>query len=573
MKRRPPGRRVAASFVCAASLLAIFPVVLGGHAGAADAPFTVTVDPVDLLGDGQLVTVTIKTTDEYPLVAAEMRICRLGPEYKSRKGPRPDPDFDVGGPNCPDKGISSSADKSLTDSTVSQNAATPAGSVSRYRVGAGKIQWTQIGGGEQSLTCGPQDPCALVVEARGGKDGTWTAVPVQLNFKEDDPIAGCGGPADGILLSGGSDRMSDAWVGWTLDDCKQEGRHGGTSRLVPTGEGPAVSSFANGSLDMVYTAAGYGDEVGLLDETVEHPRQAIAVPVAINAAVLGVFGGRRNETGVKVPYDDLRLSLEEVAGLLSAGSQGIQPHFTDVFARNPELDGNFFDTGNRAGFNVAAPAEAESTSWFATNHLLRTVPGAWKVPDQAAFGDDAGRARGADAALGVADPSYALSLSTLSGRPPLAKAVAQVLQSQDTVGGAWVLTDLETATALGMTVVKIANVDGDFVPVTPASVKAGVESMEETDNGLLLPDPEATEPVDGVTPYPLSFVEYVLVPAEPLVDAQCTARSDSQALLTSWLEYVDGHGSGAPPRGDVAAHAGAASSEPPRPSPRWARPP
>ena len=65
-------------------------------------------------------------------------------------------------------------------------------------------------------------------------------------------------------------------------------------------------------------------------------------------------------------------------------------------------------------------------------------------------------------------------------------------QGQDgnptTQGGIWLLTDLETATALGMTVVKIANQNGDFVPVDQASVVAGVKSMKQTDNGLLLPD-------------------------------------------------------------------------------------
>ena len=202
-------------------------------------------------------------------------------------------------------------------------------------------------------------------------------------------------------------------------------------------------------------------------------------------------------------------------------------------ARNPELVGGIFETGsNTAGFLVGAPAEAESNSWFMTEELLKNVPNDWKVPNLSQFGDDAGRARGADAALATADPTYALSLTTLSGRPPLANGVAKVVSRTDTQGGIWVLTDLRDGNALGMTVVKIANQAGEFVPVDQASVTAGVKSMKPTDNGMLLPDPTAVTKVDGTTPYPLAFVEYAMVPAEPLVDKDCKARDDSQALLT-----------------------------------------
>jgi hypothetical protein len=533
---------------CAAALVVAvgLPIAFQSTAEAAGPPVTVTVEPNGLLGDGQLVTVTIKTTADYPLVGVEMRICRSGVEYKTRKGPRPDDDALLGGSNCPDKGVSTSADVTISDgTTVFDNAGTERGAVYKYRVGSGTIGWTHaLDQSAQTLTCDADHPCKLLVEVRGADDGVWTPFPVELSYKPDDPVAGCGGAAPDVLLSGGSDRMSDAWVSWTLDDCAQEGREGATSRAVFTGEGPSVRSFAEGGLDLAYTAGGYGDEMGLLSELPEgeEPRQAIAVPIGINAVVLGVFGGHRNETGVKVPYEDLKLTLPELAGLLSGGIRGIEPHYQDVFARNPELDGNFFESGNRAGFAVAAPAEAEAISWIATEHLLTTAPEAWKVPQESQFGEDAGRARGADASLALADPTYALSLTLLSGRPPLAKAVAQVLQSTGTVGGAWVLTDLETATALGMSMVKLANVDGDFVGPTTEAVKAGVASMQETDNGMLLPDPGATAEVGGVTPYPLAYVEYALVPAEPLVDGDCKVRTGSNALLTSWLQYLTGRG-------------------------------
>ena len=56
---------------------------------------------------------------------------------------------------------------------------------------------------------------------------TWFPVLVPLTFKDTDPIAGCGGPATGILQSGGSDRMQDAWISWTLNECHRERQHRG----------------------------------------------------------------------------------------------------------------------------------------------------------------------------------------------------------------------------------------------------------------------------------------------------------------------------------------------------------
>jgi hypothetical protein len=52
-----------------------------------------------------------------------------------------------------------------------------------------------------------------------------------------------------------------------------------------------------------------------------------------------------------------------------------------------------------------------------------------------------------------------------------------------------------------------------------------------------------------VQPYPLTFVEYALAPATPLVDATCTPRAGSQALLTTWLSYITGPGQKILPKG------------------------
>ena len=124
----------------------------------------------------------------------------------------------------------------------------------------------------------------------------------------------------------------------------------------------------------------------------------------------------------------------------------------------------------------------------------------------------------------------------------------------------WAITDLVTARALGLTPVAIENAKGDFVAPTPESMTAAVATMKTNADGLLLPDPLATSEgvhtsggasaAEVVEPYPLTFVQYAMSPAQPLVDPLSSARrTDSQALLSSWLGYLTGQGQHVLPSG------------------------
>jgi hypothetical protein len=65
-----------------------------------------------------------------------------------------------------------------------------------------------------------------------------------------------------------------------------------------------------------------------------------------------------------------------------------------------------------------------------------------------------------------------------------------------------------------------------------------VADMQPDAQGLLQPPAQPTDP----NAYPLTYVEYALVPAQPLVDATCAPRTASQAELTTWLHYLTGAG-------------------------------
>ena len=59
----------------------------------------------------------------------------------------------------------------------------------------------------------------------------WKPFVLQLRFGITDPIAGCGGAATDALQTGGSDRMQEAWVAWTLAECALPDRHGAAAGL------------------------------------------------------------------------------------------------------------------------------------------------------------------------------------------------------------------------------------------------------------------------------------------------------------------------------------------------------
>jgi len=160
------------------------------------------------------------------------------------------------------------------------------------------------------------------------------------------------------------------------------------------------------------------------------------------------------------------------------------------------------------------------------------------VPDLPKYGEAAGRARGADASLALADPSYILAVDLYSNSSFLSKTLAGLPNSGGGLGGVWVLSDMAIADELTMTPVALGNANGAFVAPTPETMTSAVSRMEPDASGVLQLDPTVTAPAGQPQPYPLTYVEYAMVPAEPLVDATCTARPDSQAALAAWLDYL-----------------------------------
>jgi hypothetical protein len=263
-----------------AIVLAIAASSFGSAATIPDPGWSVTAtSPTTGLPDGRAVTVNVKANPDVAIFDVEIRECRSGVTFEERADVLPSAG------KCPDKPVSSTADQVvLRGGALGDAVHTDAGATLSFKVGVGTVPLDDTAHGPSSLTCDQDNPCRLVVQLHLSESRfVYSTIP--LTFVNDEVDAACGGPAVGVLATGGSDQMQDAWAQWTKAACKLPGAIGAPSRASFPGEGAALQSFASGQLDLAYTAAGYDDGVGLA-KSLPARRAAVAIPVALNAAVL-----------------------------------------------------------------------------------------------------------------------------------------------------------------------------------------------------------------------------------------------------------------------------------------------
>lgn len=511
--------------------------------GWAVAPVSTTTN----LADGQRILINLRSTrSDVSINAVEIHECQLNASYTTAADLLPDTG------KCPNRAVSTSADyfviRGASDGLTSL-AKTAGGANVPFVVGQGVVSWTSAT--KHTLTCDPSHACALVLKLSIGSSAGPSVVfqTVKLSFADANPLAGCGGFASDVLTTGGSDEISDAWVNWTRSLCAST-HEGAPTRVSFLGEGPSVASFSSGALDLVYTSAGYDSSVGFVPAGGRRP--AIAVPIALNAAVVAAGGGQHQivngaPIGDKARYPDGSLSLTaaEVGALLGGGVTWISrfdlSYAHDILTRNPALHGVVYapDAG------VSAPSVSLASTWYLTNYLSTVAPNDFVKP-----GPIPAPKRGATASLALAQPPFD-QLALYTGRPTLAKATVPE-QISATDGPLWAVTDLASARALDLTPVALQS-GGGFVAPTTDSMNAAVAAMTPDAEGMLVPTPSlATTAVapGAVQPYPLTYVVYAMVPAQPLVDpSTCKLRTGSQAELNSWLRFVLGAGQSLLPAG------------------------
>ncbi|MEJ5256041.1 hypothetical protein [Rhabdothermincola sp.] len=514
-------------------------------------PVTVTVEPTSEIVDGQRLTINVRTAASHVVYQAEAQVCRPGIGYATSTGPRPAPDFLLGGPNCPKNGLSTSAQSTVSSQFTFKYAPTPEGDTMYLRVGVGVAAWTTNEGEEQLLRCDEANPCVLVVQVRTapvGEAPVWYPLVFPLTFRDADPVTSCGGAAADVLDTAGSDSLSDAWIAWTKATCNTQGISGAWTRMSFGDEGGAVGRFARGEIDLAYTGVGYDPGAGFAGAST--PRQTVAIPIGLNAAVLTVGNGYIDNDGRKQPYGEQRLTAAEMATLLSGGEWAMAPYAAAMKLRNPQLERPDLFPSSTSATKVGGPSEAGATPYFTTRYLDTMAPDAWKVPlVPIPGGAMPGLDRGVHPSLAMADPTFNGSINLLTGRPGIAKIFGSLPPEG---GGMWILTDLTTARTFDLPPVALEARPGArvaaaneprFAPPTPENMRLAASTMVTNPDGVAVPDPNVT---DG---YPLTYVVYALAPAEPLVGRDGVCRTGAQEVLGKWLSHLIGEGQAQLPEG------------------------
>ena len=272
------------------------------------------------------------------------------------------------------------------------------------------------------------------------------------------------------------------------------------------------------------------------------------------------------------------MTIAQFAQLLSNGGyvdgSGSGAHTSDtgtwvsqlgqgILGLNPELANAYQSScsgcvivGTGSGVGVAATSGTDATTYLATRFLDALTPAQLvSAPNaQAAF---PAAPLGTVTNFGTPPPAY--DVQTYTGRGILAHYMTPLSGS-----AWWAVTDAATAAATWGGLDDFALQTPDSLSAAPdqatyvsptgpqakAAMQAAVANMTSQPDGTLLPNPQGGA-VNGVEPYPLTYVEYAIAPAQPLVNPDCTPNTDAQAALNQWLTFLIGMGQNDLPAGMV----------------------
>ena len=435
-----------------------------------------------------------------------------------------------------------------------------------------------------SVNCLPSQPCTFAV-------AIWTEnvlTPGQIvvyfagvpaSFVASSAGLACTSPAAGQINSESPDRLGETITQLGIDACLSgyAGAQGLTFNLGSgTSDDEALCAFAGGSVDLAYSAVGYGGQDSPFTPAncpggAAPQRSYVAVPIALNAVVLAHTANSVQPTpyrgfGVAVGhYPQLKVTAAQLAQLVSNGGfvdvSGSGQTSSDsgswsgqlgqgLLALNPSLSSGSqaacsvcFVVGAGPGVGVAATSGTDATTYLATRYLNAVAPAQLvSAPNTpAAFPS---QHLNPVSNFGTPPPDY--DVQPYTGRTilthyttPLSGSAWWVLADAATAAVTWGgLDDFAVQTSDSFSA---APANATYVAPTSASMQAAAANMTAQPDGTLLPDPQGG-PVNGVEPYPLTYVEYAIAPAQPLLNANCTANTAAQTALNEWLTFLVGGG-------------------------------
>ena len=427
-----------------------------------------------------------------------------------------------------------------------------------------------------TVTCDVNDPCTLGV-------AIWTKnvlqptqdniyfVGVPVTFQAQTATAACNGAVAGQLQTSSPDRLGQIVTNWAINACKLG--YGGGAALVSNtasskSDASALCDFASGSADMVFSAvgnaAGSGSDFSPAScgGSSTPVRPYVAIPVALNAVVLSHVQDRQIQTpygGFGTAVSDyaqpLDITAAQFAQLLSNGGTVDANGTTTTLAtgdwdsalgtslsnEDPDLlNGNragggfcsscsITGTGTGSG-GIAATSGTDATTLFVTDFMKALSPSQLWSRSQAPLGTTSN--------FGTGTAKY--WVQTYTGSSILGQYLTPV------AGKAWwAVTDAATAAATwgGLADFDVQAPDslGQSTPVfvspNSVSMQAAVTNMVAQPDGTLSPNANGGA-VNGVEPYPLTYVEFAIVPTQPLLNADCSPNTAAQQALTQWMTYL-----------------------------------
>ncbi|OXM56637.1 hypothetical protein CFP71_12450 [Amycolatopsis thailandensis] len=439
-----------------------------------------------------------------------------------------------------------------------------------------------------SFTCDENNPCSVTIQITAqdatGKTVTW--VDDSIKFSPYPPgigVKGCKGIGRNTLDASMPERLGRTAVAWNQALCAPTKADQPTN-IVSETEETGLTAFDKGASDLMITGSGSA----LAAQTV---RAREYVPVGINAAVIAAVGwsptdvnDEGNPLGAKLA-GTMAFTNAELANMLTKGGQnpdaggrgGIFKTGSPLVGRNAGLsaikDGQpagVVAANRRSGYNGSADffgvtgESGPGTVPLTLSRLLAgTAPKEWVFP---ALGDDYfgelnGKSPGVISDLSVLDPgrSRVNNVDAKTGQLSVRKTVDNAVagRGSDCDGGCvnWVITDLATATINRWTPVALPDGKGNFVAPTEQSLQTAVDAMKIGADGTAETGAVAK---DGA--YPVTFVEYMAVPVNPLIDANCKPMKEKQDQLKSFAGLAAGYGQALLPPGMVRLNPGLAAT-------------
>gem|GEM_PF-2305425 len=395
----------------------------------------------------------------------------------------------------------------------------------------------------------------------------------------------CGGYAGTQLASAAPDQFAREITKWTLAGCQTNVGGGKALASVSSsgsGDLTALCQFASGEEDFAYGGAGYGSTSSPFNPAqcpartggAEAKRSYVAIPVALNAMVLGHTQTIKTTNNVSQQLDFAdyaRLTITDVQAAQLLGADGSTLSWAGtskgptslgpaLVKEDPTLVKDQYYTtttittsGNNpishqnrsnSARGVVVTSGTNATILFGTQFFQAVVPPATWVSPAKVGPTRTHPPLAAGASFSLATPPY--DVRTVTGETTILHYLTPGVAAR-TTGMPWAFLPATDADALwfGMANASL-QLPGTTPPVyvsptTKTAMQAAVANMIPQSDGTLVPNPTG-KAVGGHNPYPLTFVEYVFAPTQPLMGPTCTLRTQAESHLIAWLNYITGAG-------------------------------